>query len=508
MQPVFSCPFLTVVACGAGQSTWAIFRRDRAKLTCVAHGVENGSVGTEWLQTSAAAMRAARQAAGRPTPLVMILPAHVVLLKHLKVPRVEAAKRERVIRFEAEQAIPSATNEVIWDVVVSGGQETNEDLLLAAAKLDGVTSLCAAARDTGFEVRMILPSALATRAAEELARPTYENRLLILNVGVDSATLLQVDGARFAARSWTLDSKVESVENGEAMAARLAQETNRSLMHFQRQNGLESPTRLMLAGEGVARSPKLLDLLGAKLKLSAQILDMSTVVELVPEVVAGGPATLPELTDLVGAAVLQLLPGQATMNLMPPSLRRREHLRQRQPWLVAAAALILGALALPLIHYHRVTVAVQANLAALEETLVPLRAREVRNRAGLEKLAVLQQQVAQLQSVQDRRAAWLKFLADLQERFTKVEDVWLENLQTVPAAKDTPMKLVVSGRMLDKTNPLAKVSPETFSRVKALLAGIVDSPFVAAVEGERFDHSRPGILKFDFVLVTDPAHPL
>jgi type IV pilus assembly protein PilM len=155
-----------------------------------------------------------------------------------------------------------------------------------------------------------------------------------------------------------------------------------------------------------------------------------------------------------------------------------------------------------------VTSAARAKIAAMEEALTPLRARAARNRENLARLEQLKAQVAQLQSVEDRRAGWLQLFAGLQEWLVKVEDVWLEKLQTIPPAAGAPMKLVVSGRMLDKTNPLAKVSPETFTRVKDLLAGIVDLPSVAAVEGERFDNSQPGILKFDFALVIDPAHPL
>jgi len=170
--------------------------------------------------------------------------------------------------------------------------------------------------------------------------------------------------------------------------------------------------------------------------------------------------------------------------------------------------LVLAALVPPLIQYHRLNLARQADLPAMDKILAPLRAREARIHASLGQLAVLKQQVAQLQAVQERRTAWLALFADLQERFATVEDVWLEKLQTMPAANHAPMKLVVSGRMLDKANPQAKVSPETFTRLKVLLADIVDSPFVAAVDGESFDNSQPGILKFDFVLVTDPAHPL
>ncbi len=499
---------ITIIDCGASRTALGTFSLNKGGLRCdhlAAEAFPHGA-GENWLAHTIEALRTLGARTENRGPAVLILPPHLVLLKHVRTPRVEDDKRDRIVRFEVEQNIPYAISEVIWDTVVSGEGEAGDDLLLAAVKLDVVTPLCAAARSAGFQVQTVLPSALATRAAEELSRPTSDDRLAILNVGARSATLLQVDGAHFAARSWTLGPGAGAAPEAGALAVRLAQETIRSLMHFKRQNGLEDPTRVVLAG-GAARSPELPGLLAAKLKLPVETLQVSTSLELAPAAAAVA-ATFPGLTDLAGAATLQLLPSQPSLNLMPVGLRRRANIRQRRPWLAAAALLILGALIPPLLHYRGVADTARADTAAIEETLVPLRARDARNRTGLEQLAALKQQVAQLQSVQERRAAWLKLFADLQERFTKVEDVWLENLQTIPAAGDAPMKLVISGRMLDKTNPLAKVSPETFTRVKALLAGIVDSPFVSAVENERFDNSRPGILKFDFVLVTDPAHPL
>ena len=507
MQPVFSCPFLSVVHCGAERSSWAVFRWRRGKLACLRTGVAVGARG-EWQQTTAAAMHAARQASVGSAPLVLVLSAPLVLLKHLKTPCVEAVQRAKVIRFEVEQNLPFAATEVIWDFLVSGGSETNEDLLLAVAKRDVIASLCADAHSEGFKVRMIFPSALTTRAAEELVRPTSDDRLLVLNVGAASATLLQVDGPCFAARSWLLEGGTNTAPPAavEARARRLVQETTRSLAYFQRQSDLKAPTRVVLAG-GATQPAGLVEHLCASLQLPVQVLEVSPALEPVPGTAEAG-AGLPELADLVGAAILHLLPGQVTVNLLPPALRRRAHLRQRRPWLIAAGLLVLAALVPPLIQYHRLNLARQADLPAMDKILAPLRAREARIHTGLGQLALRKQQVAQLQAVQERRTAWLALFADLQERFATVEDVWLEKLQTMPAANHAPMKLVVSGRMLDKANPQAKVSPETFTRLKVLLADIVDSPFVAAVEGERFDNNQPGILTFDFVLVTDPAHPL
>jgi len=44
--------------------------------------------------------------------------------------------------------------------------------------------------------------------------------------------------------------------------------------------------------------------------------------------------------------------------------------------------------------------------------------------------------------------------------------------------------------------------------VQELLASIARSPFIAAIEGERFDNSQSGLLRFDLTLVVDSQHPL
>jgi type IV pilus assembly protein PilM len=497
MQPVFSCPFLAVAHCGAERSSWAVFRLRHGKLACLGSGIELGSSG-EWLKTTTAALRAAALVAPASTPMVLVLSAPLVLLKHLKTPRVETAQRAKILRFEVEQNIPFPVSDVIWDFVVSGGNEAQENLLLAVAKREVIASLCAAAQGERFKVRMILSAGLALRAAGERLRASSEERQLLLGVSGAAATLLQVDGLRFAARSWLLANGADSASSS---ARQLVQEARRALAYFQKEAELQAPTRVLLAGSA-AQDAGLAEQLRASLQLPVQTLEISPALE-----PAANGAGWPE-ADLVGAAVLYLEPDQATVNLLPPALRRRAHLRQRRPWLVATGFLIIAALVPPWIHYHRLNATLRTELPAMEKLLAPLRAREASNRAGLEKLAALKKQMVQLQSVQDRRDAWLRLFADLQERLVTVEDVWLEKLQTVPAANSAPLKLVVSGRMLDKANPLAKVSPDNFTRLKVLIADIVDSPFVASVESERFDNSQAGILRFDFVLVTDPAHPL
>ena len=539
MLPVFISSRAIALDCGASHTALGIFscKGNRLRLDEYAVEVFPATTGGDdhWLEQTCAALSALRAKVKTPGRAVLVLPSHLALTKLIKTPRVEAAKREKIIRFEAGQNIPYALADVVWDSVVAGEREAELEVLLTAAKLEAVEPLCAAVRAAGFEPRLILPSPLATLAGYRLVHAAQPEPSLVLNLGARSTTLLLAGGKRFVARPFSLGgnsvtqqiagsqdceaSEAEAIklsERGgtltadamETLATRLAQEITRSVLHFRRQSAMANPARVHLTGGG-ARLSGLEEALEKKLKVPVTRLDVLGAIEIASGVTRS-EVTEHALTlaDLIGAAATQLLPGQAVLNLLPPKLRDHENQRRRQPWLIAAAVMAVAALVPPVLYYRSVTREAAHQTAAIERELAPLRERDTRNRGNLQQLAELKRQVAPLQAAYDRRASWLNLLADLQERLGQVEDVWLEKLQVMPAAAGAPVKLAVSGRMLDRTNPLSKVSPETFNRVKALLASIVDSPFVATVEGERFDNNQPGILQFDFVLVADPARPL
>lgn len=535
-------PLSRVIAidCGASRTALGVFSRKGSRLRLDDYAVEifPATAGSEdnWLENTRAALVSLRAKVKAAGPVVLVLPAHLALTKLIKTPRVEPAKREKIIRFEAEQNIPYALTDVVWDSVVVGERDIDLEVLLAAAKLDAVEPLCAAVQAAGFEPRLVLPSSLATLAGFRLVHAAPAQSSLILNLGARSTTLLLAEEQRFVARSLSLggnsitqqiaenqDCDAEEAEAiklsdrsasltadaMETLATRLAQEITRSVLHFRRQSDMGNPARVHLTGGG-ARLGGLDETLATKLKVPVDRLDVLGAVEIGSAAAKRDvAANALVLADLIGAAYTQLQPGQAVLNLLPPRLRSHENLRRRQPWLIAAAVVAAVALVPPIQHFRNLSAEARQKTAAIERDLAPLRERDARNRTNLQQLDELKQQALQLQSVYERRAGWLSLLSDLQDRLVRVEDVWLEKLSVVPATATAPAKLVVSGRMLDKTNPLSKVSVETTNRVKALLKDIDSSPYVkVAEEGQRFDNTQPGILKFDFVLVAGPERPL
>jgi type IV pilus assembly protein PilM len=538
MPPAFLLPSTVVVDCGASRTAVAVFRRGKNGICLREFAVEfhrpAPGGGDDWLGHTRRSLLALRPRIAAAGPVALVLPAHLLLTRFIRTPRVGPVKREKIIRFEAAQNIPYELADVVWDSAVVGERDAGFEVMLAATKLDAVEPLCAAAQATGFDPQVVLPSPVASLAGFRLAQAAAAQSVLVLNLGARSTTLLLVGLDRFVARTLSLggnsvtqqvaanqDCDLEEAEaiklSGqcrdlladarEILATRLTQEIARSLLHFRRQGGLEHPARVCLTGGGASLAG-FDEALAAKLKLPVGLLGALGSVEVAGELAHEVVGHDLILGDLIGAASLQLRPGRPVLNLLPPCRRSQVNLRRRQPWLMVAAVLAVAALLPPVVHLCRVAVEAQRKTAAIERELVPLRGRAARNQANLHQLETLKRDAARLQAVHDRRAGWLNLLADLQDRLVRVEDVWLEKLSVQPAVAGEPVKLVVSGRMLDRTNPLSKVSPETFHRVKTLFASFVESPFVARVESERFDNSQPGILQFDFVLVTEPQGPL
>jgi type IV pilus assembly protein PilM len=198
---------------------------------------------------------------------------------------------------------------------------------------------------------------------------------------------------------------------------------------------------------------------------------------------------------------------------------------------------------------HRVATATHEAISQVDGQLMPLRAVEHRNAENLRQIEEATKQITALRGAYETKANWINFFADLQERLVKIEDVWLERLQVVrpsleqlaaqaaeaeaaaqaaqaaaapapdgsqpapdpnapPPRPVVPIRLTLSGRLLDITNPQSRVSAESTQRVKQLLASFTGSQFIAAVENERFDNSQNGLLRFDFTLVINPKKTL
>jgi type IV pilus assembly protein PilM len=547
---------VAVLDCGAGRTTLAIFapRRD-GRLVLERWSSEvlalEGGTDLDWVSATGAAAAALGARVDYRGAVALVWPGHLVLTKSIRTPRVDAAKREKVIQFEAAQNIPYTLAEVVWGHTVAGETETECEVLLGAAKIDVVESLCAAIERVGLRPGSVQPAPLALLAAYRRADPAGAPATLLLEVDARTCNLLSVGGRvvqlrslalgqpailrTSATRAGDLAEHAGETRSGEGAAAgaesavdesaaRLALEITRTILFFQRRAGAAAPARVVLTS-GAVREDRLAAALAAQLNLPVVPFDALRGVRVSA---AGAVPQSAVLAGSIGAAALLMESNGMSIDLLTPARRGQVRAERQRPWLIAAAVLTMFSLLPPAWHLRRSEAELGRQIAAIEGEVAPLRAREARNRENVAHLDALRREVGALQSIHDRRASWPALFADLQERLNRVEDVWLDQLEVLPAGSSEavepagvgwgavpsadalaqPLRLALAGRMLDRTNPTSHVSDDANRRVVALLAGLGESPFVSGVERERYDASQPGVLRFEFVLVGQPARPL
>lgn len=479
-----------ILECGATHAAFGLVEAGVGGAGLVEHAAESFAPGPDRLEPVppglVAALAALRTRVNYRGAVTLVLPASLLLVKSVAVPAVAGAGRARVIRFESARAIPYPLEEVVWDHVAPVGGEPAAEVLVFAAKLAAVERLCAAVETAGFAVAAVCPGPLVTLAAGRAALPSAGG--LVLGCGARTTEVWSVTPHH--ARLRVLPFGSADFPEATALAGQWQGELARTWAHL----GLAAPPAHVCL---VAPAESAADL------RAALVARWSGTVETVPG--------LPDSAAWVAAG--SLIGGREPgADLLPPARVRERAWRRRLPALALAAGLALAAL-LPPIVWHRAEAAKARRAAeALEAELAPLRVRAAQHRQQRERLDALRERIAALRAVEERRYRWVALLADLQDRLGQVEDVWLDRLEIAPetgAPGETPaLRLAIAGRMLDQTNPLARVSPETYGRVKALFARFAESPFVAEVRGERFDSDQPGLLRFEVVLVAADRQPL
>ncbi len=478
--------------------------------------------------------------------ITLVLPGHLVITKLVRVPAGAEAQREQLIAFEAKQALPFALKELYWAARDLGIHAGEREILIIAAKRSAVDEWVQLVLAEGGEVNAVIAAGVAMLGA--VPTSSTDTTQAIANIGARSAHLVFRQGGRLQMRTLALagstvtraiadrlnqepaeaerlkrgvmSGKIDLpadtpaggavVSAGDSFAARLQLELNRSIVTQIRQAGLAPPQQLILAGGG-----SMVPGLGEALQRKANLDVSDWSLEEVCEVGAGARSEIEKvgagrLIDLVGAGRAAVYREDAG-DLSPPEVRAgREAKKQRPRWVLAAVMLIV-ATTLPGLHFYRLKEARLDAARDLQRRAVPVEALRTQNQQRLDEFRRLRIVAEVLAERVSARHAWEGLLADLETSVIGAGDVWLERLLVLPPAEENELagdplllRLRISGRLLDRENPLSRVSQASYQRATQLIESLLQSPRVNAIEGERFDASDPGILRFDFTLVMDP----
>ena len=441
--------------------------------------------GAPWGEAVAATLAGMAAQPGPRAQVDVIAAGLPTLVKALAVPRVAAKQQAMVLAHEVAQALPHGARGWARATLEWADDGVDQSVLLAATAEDGPAALIAALQGSAWNPRRVLAlpgvvaGALAQHGAAAMTVDVGAETLLILGRAQNGA--LQARGARVGFGG--------ADEVDPAYVDRVVREVNRSYVAFRHAGLAQAP--IFLTGEA-----------GAVRGLAEAITDKLTDATVWGAGKNGIPAGMAPL--LRAAAVAPPL------DWTPQDVVNARVRRAQGPWWFAGAALVcLGGVLFAGLTGQRAQ-AWEARVAELRQAVQPLEQLDAEMRATLTELDAVAAQIDRLDGLVRSRANWFTFFADLQERLVTVEDVWLDAL-AVERRAETPeivYELRLSGRMLDRDNPLARVSPQGQRRVSRLIDMFAQSEFVAAVGDKRFDHSQPGLLRFDFVLSINPERPL
>ncbi len=482
--------------------------------------------------------------------VMLVIPGHLALTKLVRVPAVAEAQRPKLIEFEVRQGIPFDLAQVYWAHQELGIHEGELDVLVVAAKATGVDRLLRTAKAAGLKVSSVVAAgptllspaqksgltsavisigARTTHLIFQMGKRTYLRTLTLAGNSVSHEISAQLEQSLSEAEQLkvgVLSGKVSLPHDTPAGAAvkaatagfiaRLKLELNRTVVTQVRPAGMVLPDTLHLAGGG-ARLPGLFEALRSsdlKEVRTWETPDDLTVRDAAGTVMdrLGGE----RFADLIGAYRASVHTGQAMLDLAPPGMREaRAAKRQRPRWLMAAALLVITTF-LPGVHYYRLAAVRSEAANTLRQAVVPVQALRDRTSEHLVELDRLRESVLIWEDRLQSKHAWEGLLAHLQASLATTGDVWLERLQVLPLeatgsiadAEQARLHLRVSGRLLDRENPLSRVSQNAYERVTSLLERFLESPRITGIEGERFDASEPGMLRFDFTLVVNPRSGL
>ena len=423
------------------------------------------------------------------------------LARFIKLPPVESKKIPDIVKYEARQQIPFALDDVVWDYQQLDGGSVEEGVALEtevglfAMKRDQVEQALRPFQTAGIEVDIVQLTPLALYnfiAFDELYNLKPEDydpdnppeSVVLLAIGTETTDLVVTNGYRVWQRSIPLGgnhftkaltkelkltwAKAEHLKRNAAKAENakvlfqamrpvfsdLLTEVQRSLGYFSSLDRAAKIGKIVALGNAM-KLPGLQRYLAQN--LGHKVVKLERFQRLQGSEVLAAPAFKDNVLSFptsYGLALQGLVETRIRTNLLPPEIVQQRLIRDKKPWAVGAAALLLLGLTLSLFGWWRAVRSVDQQTFAQVEQQATAVANTSRNFISQFDTAKQQfQQTDQIGknlvfSVEGRRM-WLDILTAInacvphdpdrenkpvEEReelfITKIDSLYVDNLST------------------------------------------------------------------------------
>jgi type IV pilus assembly protein PilM len=486
---------------------------------------------------------------------VLILPSCFFLHKIVRVPVVEKSHQYQIVAHEVEQNIPDHFSEVVWDQYVIRKDEVEEEILIVLVKKEWIEEICERVCALGLNPPAIRSSAILDYNAFRFAYPNVTGSTLLLNIGARSTNLIYINSEKFYLRSIALGGNflsqyiademdepfilsesrkcekfTEAIGNpgnqfldpilqksARTFCSRLGNEITRSIASYTQCSQKEYPQRALITGLS-SLVPGLAAHLHQQLKVPVEYFAIKqrllTEDDNVRDLLDKHPM---HLSEQLGEASNNLINNGSSINLIPKHFENELSYRRRKPYALTAKCLLVMMGALLFYHYSQALIFHRSQLEQINAYIKPI--RDLQKEMGRTKNRVIEtnDNIHKIERLVNSRVNWINFFVDLQQRLSGVEDVWLDDLEVLKQGSEKNVlaifegnwpRLRLNGRMLDRENPLDRVSYNLQERVNRMLDKFVESAYVLKVQDKKFDTSKNGILAFEFTLILQPDKAL
>jgi type IV pilus assembly protein PilM len=429
----------------------------------------------------------------RPAPLHMTISGQAVFPRYVRLPSAATSKLDEIVRYEAEQNVPFAIEEVVWDYQLFRSEETSElSVMLVAVKIENVSRLTDCIEAVHMEPAVVDAAPLALYNTVRYSYPDQTGCSLLLDIGARSSNLIFIENERVFCRSVPVagntitqeiakefDIPFEEAEQlkkdhavvalggtyGEAdptvdrvskivrnVITRLHAEVNRSINFYRSQQGGSPPSHVLLTG-GSSVIRELDTFFRDKLRVPVSPLNPFARIAVGSRISEDQVAADAHLMgEVVGVALRRGLKCPLEINLMPPEIVVRKSFRRKQPYFFASAASVVLLLLSLWGYAHRVKGIRDVQLQEVTQRISRIQLDQAKLQKALDAKKEVKKKDDSLATLVADRTVWLSILEAIHGAL--LEGMWITAVTPV-IEKDAVVAIEVSGRgFSDKIAPV------------------------------------------------------
>ena len=449
----------------------------------------------------------------KATNVIFSVSGQSVFTRFVKLPPVDESKVVQIIQYEAQQNVPFPIDEVIWDYQLLGKNPEGElEVVLLAIKSDIIEDLTNGVESCGLHTEMVDVAPMALYNAVRYNYGDLEGCTMVVDLGARTTNLLFLEQNRVFSRSIPIAGnaitqsiaaefnvpflEAEHMKKAQGFVAlggayeepesqtqarvskiirnvmtRLHAEIARSINFYKGQQGGSSPARVLLSG-GSSIIPYTDRFFKEKIQTEIEYFNPFRNVEIEPHISREELARSAHFFgEVVGLGLRKHTECPIEVDLLPNSVRSRQQMVHKRPYLAAAGVCVL-LIPLCWLGYSQKTMNLtkrQLDVATDKVNNLNDLSQKLTREQG--QLAELNGKADQIVSLIHQRSLWPELLQDLNQRLGS--NIWIVSLTPqAESASGGPAPGVAPAHGRGRPSPRAEEGDaEAPSRPSAAAAG-------------------------------------